>query len=133
MVRRTLVLGLVALASATVAFVAPWQSDPTTASANSPGWIGSETAAYDQQTGARLLLPSSFASANLLVAIVGNDGPDSNSTETHATFGGPSGLRWTRLAHVSARQDWAAPGDSLDLAGASSAEVWMARPPAGWS
>jgi hypothetical protein len=96
------------------------------------GWIGSVTAAYGQQTGASLSLPANFASAGLLVAIVANDGPDSNTTETHAVFGGDSGLTWTRHAHVSARQDWAAPGDGIDLAGASSAEIWTATPSPGW-
>lgn len=100
--------------------------------ASNPGWINSVTAAYDQQTGANLRLPSSFAGTSLLVAIVANDGPDSNAAETHAVFGGSSGLTWVRHAHISARQDWAAPGDSLDLAGASSAEIWTATPPAGW-
>jgi hypothetical protein len=97
------------------------------------GWIGSVTAAYSQQTGATLALPPTFAAADLLVAIVANDGPDSNTLETRAVFGGASGLTWDRHAHVSARQDWTAPGDRVDLAGASSAEIWTATPPQGWT
>jgi hypothetical protein len=97
------------------------------------GWIGSVTASYSQQSGATLDLPSTFATADLLVAIVANDGPDSNTLETHAVFGGASGLTWVRHAHVSARQDWAAQGDRVDLAGASSAEIWTASPPKGWT
>jgi hypothetical protein len=122
-----MVLGLVSVG------VSPWRSFRSTTPSSKPGWINSVTAAYDQQTGASLRLPSTFAGANLLVAIVANDGPDSNTADTHAVFGGTSRLTWVRHAHISARQDWAAPGDSLDLAGASSAEIWTATPPAGWT
>ncbi len=102
-----------------------------------PGWLGSVDAEYAQGTGADLRFPSGFAGANLLVAIVGNDGPDSvpvgsATSETSAVLGGTSGLTWTRHAHVSARQDWAAPGDRLESYGASSVEIWTATPPANW-
>jgi hypothetical protein len=96
------------------------------------GWIGSVTSAYAQETGAALSLPRNFSKADLLVAIVANDGPDSNTVETHAVFGGASRLKWTRHAHISARQDWTALGDRIDLAGASSTEIWTATPPVGW-
>jgi hypothetical protein len=96
------------------------------------GWIGSVSASYAQQTAASIHLPSSFARANLLVAVVANDGPDSNSQDTHAVFGGEK-LSWVRRAHISARQDWAVPPATIDLAGASSAEIWTAAPPRGWS
>ena len=128
--RLTVGIVVLALVSAGVA----WR--PLLASGthpSTPGWIDSVTAAYAQQTGATLRLPSTFAGANLLVAVVGNDGPDSNTAETHAVFGGTSRLPWVRHAHISARQDWTAPGDSLDLAGASSAEIWTAAPPSGWT
>jgi hypothetical protein len=65
------------------------------------GWIGSVTAAYAQQTGATLSSPPNFSKADLLVAIVANDGPDSNSVETHAVFSGTSGLKWIRHTHIS--------------------------------
>ena len=103
-----------------------------------PGWLGSVDAGYAQSTGADLKLPSRFAGANLLVAIVGNDGPDtvpvgSATSETSAVFSGTSGLTWTRHAHLSARQDWAVPGDQLESFGASSVEIWTATPPANWT
>jgi hypothetical protein len=102
-------------------------------SLSTTGWIGSVTASYAQETGATLALPSTFAKAHLLVAIVANDGPDSDTLETHAVFGGAPGLTWNRGAHISAHQDWTAPGDRVDLAGASSAEIWTANPPRGWT
>jgi len=101
--------------------------------ATRPNWIGEVSAAYAQQTGATMKLPSAFSGANLLVAVVANDGPDSNAAETHAVFGGSSRLTWTRNAHISARQDWATAGAALDIAGASSTEVWTASPPRGWT
>jgi hypothetical protein len=97
-----------------------------------PGWIDSVSASYAQNQVATLTLPSGFSTAKLLVAIVANDGPDSNTTETTAVFGGTTHLRWVRHAHVSARQDWEAGTDSIDVYGASSAEIWTAAPPSGW-
>jgi hypothetical protein len=95
-------------------------------------------ASYAQGAGADLRFPSTFRGANLLVAMVANDGPDtvpvgSAASETSAVFGGTSGLTWTRHAHISARQDWAATGDRLESFGASSAEMWTATPPANWT
>jgi hypothetical protein len=103
-----------------------------------PGWLGSVSATYAQSAGADLRLASRFSGANLLVAIVGNDGPDSvpagsDPSETSAVFSGTSVLTWTRHAHISARQDWAAPGDRLETYGASSVEIWTATPPVNWS
>jgi hypothetical protein len=103
-----------------------------------PGWLGSVNATYAQSAGADLKLPSRFAGANLLVAIVGNDGPDSvpvgsATSDTSAVFSGKSGLNWTRHAHISARQDWAAPGDQFESFGASSVEIWTATPPDSWT
>jgi len=98
-----------------------------------PGWIGSISGTYEQSSGTVLHLPSGFAPADLLVAIVANDGPDSATSVTHAGFGGTSGLTWICHGHVSARQDWAVSRDRLDRAGASSAEIWTAAPPVGWT
>jgi hypothetical protein len=109
----------------------PAPSSATTPTGN-PGWISSVSASLAQNRPATLTLPSSFSAADLLVAIVANDGPDSNTSETTAVFGGASGLTWSRHAHISARQDWAAGGDQLDAYGASSAEIWTAAPSPGW-
>ena len=102
-----------------------------------PGWLGSVNAAYAQSAGADLRLPSTFTGANLLVAVVANDGPDSvpvgsATSETSAVFSGTSGLTWKRHSHLSARQDWAANGDQPESYGASSVEIWTATPPGNW-
>jgi hypothetical protein len=85
-----------------------------------------------------MTIPPSFTGADLLVAVTAEDGPDTTPvggyrSPTTAVFGGNSGLRWARLAHVSARHDVALPGDRLETAGASSTEVWQAIVPAGWT
>jgi hypothetical protein len=104
---------------------------------NSPGWLGSRSALVAQNVSARIAVPSAFANADLLVALVASDGPDTypNSTirtATTAVFGGTTRLHWTRVAHISARQDWAAPGGRLEQFGASVAEVWIAST-TGWN
>lgn len=106
--------------------------------ATSTGWLGSRSASVAQNAVADIAVPSSFTGANLLVALVGSDGPDtfpatSITTPTTAVFGGTANVTWTRVAHVSARHDWATPGAHLELYGASVAEVWTATPPQGWS
>jgi len=109
---------------------------PGFAAANTPGWLGSRSANVAQNVVASIDIPPSFATADLLVAVVATDGPDtfpvgSVTTETTAVFGGTSSLRWTRDAHVSARRDVVAPGDQRELFGASVAEVWTAIPAGG--
>jgi hypothetical protein len=135
--RRTamLLLGALALAGTGVGagIIGGSASSYGAITSGNPGWIASVNASYAQDSPATLTLPSSFSTANLLVAVVSNDGPDSNTSETTAVFGGNSGLTWTRRAHISARQDWAVPGDQLDTYGASSAEIWTAVPPPGWT
>ncbi len=119
--------GVIALAIAPAAHATP-----------STGWLGSRSASVAQDVVANIAVPSRFAGANLLVALVASDGPDTFPathivTETTAVFGGTAGLTWTRVAHVSARHDWATPGAHLELYGASIAEVWTATPPQGWT
>jgi hypothetical protein len=84
------------------------------------------------------LLPSSFSAANLLVALVAADGPDSipvgsATSETSVEFSDPAGLIWMRAVHVSARHDFGLGPDPREQFGASIAEVWTAMPPRGWS
>jgi hypothetical protein len=135
--RRAIWLGLAASligiggAAGVIAATTP-ASYAATASGN-PGWIASVSANYPQNSPGTVTLPSSFSQANLLVAVVANDGPDSNTSETTAVFGGTPGLTWTRHAHISARQDYAVGGDQVDAYGASSAEIWTAVPPPGWT
>ena len=104
-----------------------------TAATGNPGWISSVSGSHAQREPATLTLPSTFSAADLLVAVVANDGPDSNTSETMAVFGGTSQLTWIRHAHISARQDWAAGTDQLDAYGASSTEIWTAVPPSNWT
>jgi hypothetical protein len=111
---------------------------PAAHAAATPGWLGSRSASVAQDVVADIAVPSRFTGANLLVALVASDGPDTYPathvmTETTAIFGGSAGLTWTRVAHVSARQDWATPGAHIELYGASVAEVWTATPPDGWT
>ncbi|HWC37886.1 MAG TPA: hypothetical protein VG476_05125 [Acidimicrobiales bacterium] len=140
MLRRRIMTGVAAgvvIAGAVVGvLISRGGGAPTTPAVR--GWLGSVDASYAQSAGADLKLPSRFSGANLLVAIVANDGPDSvpvgtATSETSAVFSGTSGLTWTRHAHISAHQDWAAPNDRLETYGASSAEIWTATPPANWS
>ena len=110
---------------------------PPFANALSPGWLGSRSAAAPQAGVASIALPDTFATAKILVALVGADGPDTvpigfATSETTARFSGGQ-LTWTRVAHVSARHDWTTPGGRVERFGASVAEVWVASPPPGWS
>jgi hypothetical protein len=102
------------------------------------GWLGSRSASVAQDQVAVFAMPSTFEGADLLVASVTADGPDtypatSVTTPTTAVFGGRSGLQWTRVARVSARHDWAALGARLEVYGASVAEIWVATPTAPWT
>jgi len=104
----------------------------------STGWLGSRSASVAQSQVAVIAVPPTFAGADLLVASVAADGPDTSpasniTTPTTAVFGGTTGLRWTRVAHISARHDWATPGSRLESYGASVAESWIATPPARWT
>lgn len=101
------------------------------------GWLDSVEGRGAQNQQVVMTVPSTFAAADLLVTATADDGPDTVpvggvTSPTTAVFGGTSGLKWTRLAHVSARHDVALPGDRLDKYGASSTELWEAIPPAGW-
>ena len=107
------------------------------ATASGPGWLGSRSASAPQDGVATVSLPSAFAHANLLVALVAADGPDSvpigaATTETTVRFSDPARLLWTRAAHVSARHDFGYPGQALEHFGASVTEVWTATPPPRW-
>jgi hypothetical protein len=100
--------------------------------------LGSASANVAQDAPATITVPATFAGANLLVAMVATDGPDSvpvgsATSETTALFGGTSGLSWTRHGHESARQDWVATGDRLETYGGSATEAWTATPPPGWT
>ena len=137
LVLAPVVLVIVSLAGAARADVVP-PAPPGPSVANSPGWLGSRSAQVAQDAVATINVRSSWASANLLVAFVATDGPDTApvahvTTETTAVFGGTAALHWTRVAHVAARQDWAAPGDRLEPLGASVVEVWTAAPGSDWS
>jgi len=106
--------------------------------ATSTGWLASRSASVAQNQFATIAMPSAFTGANLLIALVAADGPDTYpatrvTTPTTAVFGGSAGLRWIREAHVSARHDWATPGAQLEQFGASVAEVWSATLPAHWT
>ncbi len=61
--RARLAAGVIVLGLVT-GVVVPWQLSSSGAQAPSPAWINSVTDAYDQQTGASLQLPPSFATAN---------------------------------------------------------------------
>jgi hypothetical protein len=113
------------------------QNVVTTANA-STGWLGSRSASVAQNVAATIALPQTFSAADLLVGLVASDGPDTSpatqvQSETTAIFGGGTNLDWTRVAHVSARHDWATTGARLELYGASVAEVWTATPQPGWN
>ena len=115
----------------------PAASSAPFTSTTSTGWLGSRSASVAQDVVASIGLPDAFSSANLLVALVATDGVDTYpathvTSETTAVFGGATGLDWTRVAHASARHDWATRGAYLEFYGASVAEVWTAIPPAGW-
>ena len=99
--------------------------------------LGTRSVSIAQNAVASIAVPASFRGARLLLALVAADGPDSVPvgtvrTETTAVIAGTTGLVWTRAAHVSARQDWAAPGDRLERFGASITEIWTAIPPRQW-
>jgi hypothetical protein len=99
------------------------------------GWLGSRSASAAQDGVATFRFPQQFAQADLLVALVGLDGPDTvpvglHATATTARFSDPLHLVWTRRAHVSARHDV---GPVLETFGASVAEIWTANPPPGWN
>jgi hypothetical protein len=99
-----------------------------------PEWLGSRSAGAAQSGVAVIRPPSQFEPANLLVALVAADGPDSipvgtATSETSVRISDRTHLRWTRAVHVSARHDV---GLHLETFGASAAEIWTARPPAGW-
>lgn len=101
------------------------------ATAADPGWIGSLAGQAAQSGTVTLTIPAGWSSSDLLVAFVALDGPDTApsttvTAETTSVLGG--GLAWTRVAHVSARQDWATAGDKLELYGASATEIWVAKP-----
>ncbi|MDQ6838098.1 MAG: hypothetical protein M3137_07145 [Actinomycetota bacterium] len=101
------------------------------------GWLGSVKGMGAQNQQVVMTVPPTFTGADLLVAATADDGPDTVpgggfTSPTTALLGGTSGLKWTRLARVSARHDVALPGDRLDQYGASSTELWEAIPPAGW-
>jgi hypothetical protein len=132
MLRRFLPPFLAAALSVGAFGLAPSGAAPTT------GWLASRSASVAQNQVATIAMPSAFAGANLLIALVAADGPDtypatSITTPTTAVFGGSAGLRWTRVAHVSARHDWATPGAHLEQFGASVAEVWTAALPTRWT
>ena len=110
---------------------------PATHANASTDWLGSRSASVAQNVVADITVPSIFKGADLLVALVAADGPDTFPatrvvTETTSIFGGNANLTWTRVAHVSARHDWATPGAHLELYGASVAEVWTATPAPSW-
>jgi hypothetical protein len=139
-----LTLTLVAAAAAAGTTTTCWFDSPGTRVAHqavgttSTGWLGSRGASVAQDQVATIAMPSTFAGADLLVASVAADGPDTSpattiTTPTTAVFDGTAGLRWTRVAHVSARHDWATPGAHLELYGASVAEIWTTTPPAHWT
>jgi hypothetical protein len=133
MVRR-FVGSIVVVAAVCVWVVVPSPSGASTGT----GWLGSRSASVAQNQVAVVAMPSTFAGADLLVASVAADGPDTYpatkvTTPTTAVFGGTSGLHWTRVAHVSARHDWATPGAHLERYGASVAEIWIATAPARWT
>jgi hypothetical protein len=104
---------------------------------SSTGYLGEQSANAAQNQQAVIHVPHSFARANLLVALVAADGPDSfpatrYRSATTAIFGGSSGLQWKRAAHVSAHRDVHTRHEFRERYGASIAEVWTAAPPAGW-
>lgn len=124
------IVGVTALLALTAADAGAAVSSASTG----PGWLGSRSSSAEQTAAAAIRPPSQFASANLLVALVAADGPDSipvgtATSETSVRFSDRTHLRWTRAAHVSARQDV---GLHLETFGASVAEVWTARPPTTW-
>lgn len=142
MVRR-IIAGLLVTAAPllAVACSTPIQHAVTVGATNpklgNPGWIGSLSGGAPQTGKVTLSPPTAWKSANLLVLMASLDGPDTQPVgkatgETHAIVGGTSGLSWTRLTHVSARQDWAAAGSKLEPYGASATEVWVAQVPVGW-
>jgi hypothetical protein len=131
-------LAFVAVSVSLIGGSAPPVTVKTAVTSGAPGWLGSASANVAQNVPATVTVPASFSGANLLVALVATDGPDSvpvgNATsETTAVFGGTSGLTWTRQGHESSRQDWAATGDRLETYGGSATEVWTALPPQGWT
>ncbi len=135
------VAGVLAFVAASVSLIrasAPPVTVRTAVTSGAPGWLGSASASVAQNVPATITVPTSFAGANLLVAMVATDGPDSTpvgsaTSETTAVFGGTSGLTWTRHGHESSRQDWAATGERLETYGASATEVWTATPPPRWT
>ena len=111
---------------------------PGRAAGGGPGWIGSISGAGSQAATITLRIPSAWSAADLILAFVASDGPDTEpvttiSRPTTAVLGGASGLTWTRLAHVSARHDWSRPSEPLERYGASIAEIWAARVPRDWT
>ncbi len=132
------ILVFVAVSVALIGGTAPPVTVKTAVTSGAPGWLGSASANVAQDVAATITVPANFAGANLLVALVATDGPDSTpvgsaTSETTAVFGGTSGLTWTRHGHESARQDWAATGDRLETFGGSATEVWTTTPPPGWT
>ena len=86
-------------------------------------WLDSIKGSAAQNQQVSMVIPPTFGGATLLVAVTADDGPDtvpvgSVTSATHAVFGGNSGLKWVRRAHVSARHDVALPGDQLEKYGA---------------
>jgi hypothetical protein len=118
---------------------AAWTTPPASA-AGSPLVLcplGERSVSIAQNAVASFPVPTTFRGARLLLALVAADGPDSvpvgtARTATSAVIAGTTHLSWTRAAHVSARQDWAAPGDQLERFGASIAEIWTAIPTPQW-
>ncbi len=117
----------------------------TTTSTTSPagttgatGFLGEQSASVAQSQVANLPVPRAFAHANLLVALIAADGPDTYPAThirrgTTAVFGGSTGLHWKRWARVSARRDVGLGHAPHEIFGASVAEIWTAVPPPNWN
>lgn len=113
-------------------------SPSSSAGTSATGFLGEQSASVAQNQVAQLHVPHEFAHADLLVALVAADGPDTYPAThirkgTTAVFGGSAGLHWKRRAHVSARHDVGAGHARHERYGASVAEIWTAVPPPNWN
>jgi hypothetical protein len=129
--------GIAVVVAALVLGACGASSSPSATVSSGTGFLGEQSANANQDQQAEIHVPRAFAHADLLVALVAADGPDSfpatrYRSATTAVFGGSSGLHWQRAAHVSARHDVHARHEFRERYGASVAEIWTAVPPPAW-